>query len=56
MNKLRTFLDGKKTYLIGATIFVLGGLRALGYEIPNEVVEMLFAIMGITIRLGIEKV
>lgn len=56
MNKVRNFLEGKKSYITAVVIFVVGGLKALGYDVPEGVIEMLFAVLGITIRLGISKV
>lgn len=48
------FLKGKKTYIIAAITFVVGGLQATGTEIP-EWVWPLLAALGITfVRTGIK--
>lgn len=54
-NNVRNFLDGKKTYLVSAVIFVLAGLQALGVEVPNEVYAILGSVLGVTLRAGIRK-
>lgn len=56
MNKLRNFFDGKKAYITSAVIFIVGGLKALGYEIPDEIVVMLLGLLGASLRSGISKV
>jgi hypothetical protein len=56
MNKVITFLSGKKSYMISALIFTLGGLQALGVPIPVEVYTMLGGLLGVTLRQGISKV
>lgn len=53
---MRNYLDGKKAYLVSAVIFIVGGLKALGYEIPEEVVVMLLGALGASLRAGISKV
>lgn len=55
MNNLIHFMQGKKTYLISAVIFVLGGLNALGVEVPVEVITMLGGLLGASLRAGISK-
>lgn len=49
-----SFLKGYRTYLIGAVIFVLGGLQALGYSIPAEVYTLLSGLGIITLRAGVK--
>ena len=55
-NKIRNSLDGRKSYLVSGIIFIVGGLKALGYEIPDEVVVMLLGVLGGTLRAGISKI
>jgi hypothetical protein len=56
MQKFTQLLSGKKSYIIGAIIFTLGGLQALGVPIPVEVYTMLGGLLGVTLRQGISKV
>ena len=53
---MKNFLSGKKTYLVGAVIFILGGLQALGVNVPSEVYAILGSLMGVSLRAGISKV
>lgn len=39
--KLLKHLKGNKTYLVATTVFVLGGLEALGFAIPKELYVLL---------------
>jgi hypothetical protein len=55
MNKLKNLLSGKKTYLVSAVIFLVGGLQALGIEIPTELYAILGSLLGVTLRSGIAK-
>ncbi len=49
-------LTGYRTYLVGAVIFVLGGLKALGvFDTPDSVLIMLGAIGGITMRSAVKR-
>lgn len=41
MKKLTKLLKGKKTYIVGLALFIVGGLKALGYDIPDEVLIFL---------------
>jgi hypothetical protein len=56
MNLIADFLYGKKTYLVSAVIFILGGLQALGVEVPTELYAILGSLLGVTLRAGIAKV
>ena len=49
------FLDGKKTYLVAAATFILGGLGALGVSIPPWVYPLLAAAGLGSLRAGVEK-
>lgn len=53
MEGILNWLSGKKTYLIAATVAVLGGLTAWGYEIPEFVWYILGALGLGTLRAGI---
>lgn len=55
MQTLIAFLKGKKTYIIGAIIFVLGGFQALGYKIPAEVFTFLGSLGLVSLRAGMAK-
>lgn len=41
MKSIQTFLQGKKTYITAAAIFVLAGLQAVGVSIPDWVYPIL---------------
>lgn len=56
MDKLAALLDGKKTYLVVLGTFVAGGLKALGYEVPDWVWAMLTASGAGSLRLAIAKI
>ena len=47
-----SFLDGKKTYIGGAIVFIAGGLKALEI-ISQEVFEVLVAIGGSITAYGL---
>lgn len=47
-----SFLDGKKTYIGGAIVFIAGGLKALEI-ISQEVFEVLVAIGGSVTAYGL---
>lgn len=55
MKKLQKFLSGKKSYLVSVVIFVLGGLQALGVEVPQEAYVMLGGLLGVTLRRAVSK-
>jgi hypothetical protein len=50
------WLKGKKTYVIAIATFVIGGLSALGYTVPEYVYVLLGAIGLGTLRAGVGKV
>ena len=52
---MQEFLKGKKTIITGIIIFIVGGLRASGVDIPEGVIEALVGVLGISLRLGIKK-
>ena len=52
---LGSFLKGKKTYLIVAATFVLGGLGACGVGIPAWVYTLLAAAGLGSLRAGVDK-
>ena len=56
MDKLTALLDGKKTYLVMAGIFVAGGLQALGYELPQWVWTVLGGAGTGALRAAIAKI
>lgn len=49
------FLKGKKTYIVGAVTFILGGLQALGYPIPAEVYALLAGLGLAALRAGVSN-
>ncbi|MCC3246160.1 hypothetical protein LG047_12655 [Methylocystis sp. WRRC1] len=49
-------LDGKKTYLVMLATFVVGGLQALGYEVPSWVMTMIAGAGVGAARSAINKV
>ena len=46
---------GKRTYLLGGIVFVLGGLEALGFDVPNEVFIMLAGAGAWTLRAAVQS-
>lgn len=50
-----TFLQGKKTYLIAAAAFIIGGLQALGVDIPAWIYTMLGSLGLGALRAGVAK-
>ncbi|MCE5277213.1 MAG: hypothetical protein ABFD92_16920 [Planctomycetaceae bacterium] len=55
MKSILEWFEGKKTYITAAVTFVLGGLQALGVEVPAWLYAVL-ASLGITfLRSGVEK-
>ena len=49
------WLDGKKTYLVAAATFILGGLTACGVVIPAWLYPMLVASGMGALRAGVGK-
>lgn len=47
-------LKGKRTYLLAVLTFVLGGLKALGLDVPNEVFIMLAGAGAWTLRAAVQ--
>lgn len=47
-------LKGYRTYLLAALVFVLGGAKALGFDVPNEVFIMLAGAGAWTLRAAQE--
>lgn len=54
LQNLLTLLDGKKTYIGGAIIFIAGGLYALK-QIDKETFEMIVAFGGSVAIYGLRK-
>lgn len=52
--KLLKYLKGKKTYLVAGIVFVLGGLEALGYAVPQELYVLLGGLGLYTLRSAIK--
>jgi len=55
ISRIRDFFQGKKTYLVAVTTFILGGLAACGYEVPVWVYPLLGALGLTTLRAGVDK-
>lgn len=55
MQNILNFIDGKKTYITGVILFVLGGLTAVGVEIPTYVYEMLAAFGIVAAKSALTK-
>lgn len=55
MTSITALLSGKKTYIIGAIIFVIGGLQALGIQIPADVLTLLGSLGLLSLRASIAK-
>lgn len=50
-----SFLYGRKTYLVAAATFILGGLSALGVSVPPWVYPLLAAAGLGSLRAGVQK-
>jgi hypothetical protein len=58
MDKLRTMVDGRKTYFIAAGMVVISGLRAQGYIDDNTYATLLGLLNGAgfaALRAGLAK-
>ena len=55
MQKWIEFLKGKKTYIVVAAVFIVGGLHACGVEIPQWIYAMLAAAGAGALRAGMDK-
>jgi hypothetical protein len=56
MSKILEFLKGKKTYIVAVVTFILGGLTAIGIEIPPMVYVLLAGIGITTVRSAISHI
>ena len=56
MNKIITFLRGRKTYAIAVAIVIVSILRHYGYEVPEEIWGILGALGLSFLRAGVDKV
>ena len=56
MSKVLDFLKGKKTYLIIATGFIVGGLQAVGVDIPPYVYGILGGLGLWTFKAGVNRI
>lgn len=55
-DRVQKWLDGKKTYLLGAVLLAYVGIETLaGREPDRAVVYGLVGAMGIALRSGVEK-
>ena len=52
---MKKWLEGKKTYFCAGILFIVGGLRAIGIEIPDEVFALLGAAGFASMKAGIER-
>lgn len=52
---MKDLLSGKKTYLFMAVLFVLGGLEAVGVDVPDAWFVIVAAAGGISLRAGLAK-
>ena len=55
MQNLIALISGKKTYIVAAVTFVLGGLQAVGYPVPEYVYPILGALGLGALRAGVSK-
>lgn len=55
MTALKTFLDGKKTYITAAVAGAFAVAQALGYPIPEFVYVLLGAAGITTLRVAVDK-
>ena len=49
------FLKGKKTYMVAAATFILGGLTASGVAVPIWVYSLLAAAGLTSLRAGVDR-
>jgi hypothetical protein len=53
--QILNYLQGKRTYIIGAIIFILGGLDAIGYaDIADQIYTLLGGLGLITLRASVK--
>jgi len=45
----------QKTFYAGMVVFACGGLAALGYDVPTEMILGMLGLQGLFIRHGIKK-
>ena len=55
MQNLIALISGKKTYIVAGVTFILGGLQAVGYPIPDFVFPLLGALGLGALRAGVSK-
>lgn len=55
MDKILSFLDGKKTYIIAIATAILAGLQAYGIAIPDYVYAVLGALGLGSVRAAVNK-
>ena len=61
MNALVNALSGKKTYLVGAVTFLVGGIEAvhaaglIGWSVPGWLYAMLGSLGLLALRAGVAK-
>ena len=55
MNKAKEFMAGKKTYIVGLTFLLVAVCGYMGWEIPNNLTEILAGLGLITLRAGVAK-
>ena len=55
MEKVKNFLSGKKTYVIGLAFVLLAVCGWMGWEIPANLSELLAGAGLITLRAGVAK-
>lgn len=53
MTKILDFVRGKRTYIVAGVTFIMGGLQAIGYPIPEYVFVLLGATGLYTVRKAI---
>ena len=54
MTKIIDALKGKKSYIVAAVTFAIGGLQAIGYPIPEWVFPLLAAAGITTLRAAVK--
>ena len=55
MSDIFKLLKGKRTYIVAAVTFTLGGLQAVGYPVPEWVYPLLGPAGLTTLRAGLLK-
>jgi DNA/RNA endonuclease G (NUC1) len=54
--RIKTFLMGKKTYIVAGLMVAIGIVESCGVEIPEQIWAVLVAALGASVRAGAKKI